>query len=152
MNDFIRGSSSYTRNELHVCFKVKYCHKVFDFVEIKKRCEEIFREVAENLRVIIEEIGFDSDHVHMDIVIRSTQSISGVAKKFKGTSGWKLLREFPLLKKKFFWGSGFWGEQIFADSVGKEHTTIRTYVRNQGANRKSHLLNIFIEDGILLSF
>ncbi len=144
MKDFIRASSSYTRNEQHLCFKVKYCHKIFDFLEVKKRCEEIFREVAENLRVIIKEIGFDSDHMHMDVIVPIILSISEVAKKFKWTSGRKLLNEFPQIKKKFFWGSGFWGRQIYADSVGKDPVTIRNYVKNQGANRKEISLKSFL--------
>ena len=72
MDEFVRGSSSVTRLEIHVSYKVRYCHKVFDFVEVKERCQQIFFEVAALYSIRIIEIGFDRDHVHMDIQIRNT--------------------------------------------------------------------------------
>ena len=138
--NFIRGSSSIVRLEVHVSYKVKYCHKVFDFVEVKNRCEAIFREVAAELRIEIKEIGFDRDHVHMDIMMLHTQRLCDINKTFKGTSGRKLLKEFPFLKKKYFWGSGLWGAQAYGDSVGRDPTIIRNYVKNQGVGRPEHKL------------
>ena len=142
--EFIRGSSSYTRIELHVSYKARYCHKVFDFVEVKERCKQIFFEVAEKIRVKIIEIGFDGDHVHMDIQIRNTHRMCDVDNVFKGTSGRKLLKEFPELKKKYFWGSGFWGDQGYGDSVGQNREVIRNYVKNQGKDRKEISLINFV--------
>ncbi len=142
--DFIRGSSSFTRLEAHVSYKVRYCHKVFDFVEVKHRCQEIFFEVAELHEIVITEIGFDRNHVHMDIQIRNTHRMCDVDKWFKGTSGRKLLAEFPELKKKYFWGSGFWGDQGYADSVGRDPEQIRNYVKNQGKKRPEKTLMGFV--------
>ena len=136
MTVFTRGSSSVTRLEEHVCFKAKYCHRVFDYPAFRARCEEIFREVAEKHGVVIHEMGFDGDHVHMDWQIRPVDSLSGLAKAFKGTSGRKLLREFPQFKREFFWGSGLWSGVIFGDTVGKDPGQIRAYVRNQGKRAK----------------
>jgi putative transposase len=127
-----------------VSYKVKYCHKVFDFSEVKKRCEEIFFDVAALLRVTITEIGFDGDHVHMDLVLRNTHHTCDVDKAFKGTSGRKLLQEFPQIKRKYFWGSGFWGEQAYWDSVGRDPEIIRNYVKNQGKGRKEKTLKTFL--------
>jgi putative transposase len=142
--EFTRGSSSITRLEFHVSYKVKYCHKVFDFSEVKKRCEEIFFDVAALLRITITEIGFDGDHVHMDLVLRNTHRTCDVDKAFKGTSGRKLLQEFPQIKRKYFWGSGFWGEQAYWDSVGRDPEIIRNYVKNQGKGRKEKTLKTFL--------
>ena|SRR3989338_602000 len=143
--EFHRGSSSITRIELHVSYKVKYCHKVFDFVEVKQRCQQIFYEVAALYNIMIKEIGFDGDHVHMDILIRHTQRLCDINKAFKGTSGAKLLKEFPEIKKKYFWGSGLWGGQAYGDSVGREPSVIRNYVKNQGTGRKELSLNSFFK-------
>ena len=146
--DFIRGSSNITRIELHVSYKVRYCHRVFDFVEVKERCQEIFFEVAALHQIVIETIGFDGDHVHIDILIRNTHRMCDVDKWFKGTSGRKLLREFPEIKRRYFWGSGFWGDQGYADSVGRDPEVIKNYVRNQGKQRKEISLRNFIENTI----
>ena len=142
--EFHRGSSSVTRIELHVSYKVKYCHKVFDISEVKQRCQEIFYEVAAQQRIEITEIGFESDHVHMDILILHTHRLCDVNKLFKGTSGRKILAEFPKIKRRYFWSSGFWGAQAYGDSVGRDPTIIRNYVKNQGAGRKEISLKNFV--------
>jgi putative transposase len=128
-------SSSVGRNVLHLSFKTKYCHNIFNFSEVQQRCEEIFREVCDKHRWVLREIGFDQDHVHMTI----DAGIDGpkdVAKALKGTSGKKILKEFPSIKKTFFWGSGFWSPTIFFDSLGERTITdMDAYARNQGLLR-----------------
>ncbi|MEK6887743.1 MAG: IS200/IS605 family transposase [Candidatus Aenigmatarchaeota archaeon] len=143
--EFDRGSFSVYRLEFHVSYKVKYCHEVFDFVEVKQRCQEIFFEVAALHGITIIEIGFDGDHVHMDIRIKRTHNTYEVDKWFKGTSGRKLLAEFPQIKEKYFWGSGFWGGQAYWDAVGRDPEIIKNYVKNQGVGRKEIPLNTFFK-------
>ena len=145
MEEFHRGSSSVTRIEIHVSYKVKYCHKVFNISEVRQRCQEIFYEVAALQRIEIKEIGFDENHAHMDIMILHTHRLCDINKAFKGTSGRKLLQEFPEVKRKFFWKSGFWGKQAYGDSVGRDPTVIRNYVKNQGVGRKEMTLNSFFK-------
>ena len=129
-------SSSVGRNVLHMSFKAKYCHEVFNDVQVEKRCEEIFRKVSEEHRWFLREIGFDMDHVHITIDA-GTKGPEDVAKALKGTSGRKLLKEFPYLKKKYFWGSGLWSPAIYFDSLG-ERTIVEMddYTRNQGMPKK----------------
>ncbi len=142
--EFHRGSSSITRIELHVSYKVKYCHTIFDIADVKARCQEIFFEVAARHTITIIEIGFDGDHVHMDVLLTHTHRVCDVNKWFKDTSGRKLLTEFPELKKKYFWGSGLWGAQAYADSVGRDPTQIRNYVKQQGRGRPEQSLTSFV--------
>ena len=131
----IKGSSSITRLEFHISFKVKYCHRVFDIPEIKRRCEQIFYSVSQKYKFLIKEIGFDGDHVHMIILTKITQSLDQVSKWLKGTSGYKILKEFPIIKKTYFWGSGLWSPVIYADAVGasgQNPERLHSYVKNQG--------------------
>jgi len=126
-------SSSIGRNTLHMGFKVKYCHKIFDDKEVEKRCAEIFHEVSEKYGLIMDEIGFDRDHVHIDIDGGPNYAPKDIAKQLKGTSGRKLLKEFPYLKKKYFWGSGMWNPSYYFDSIGsRTKKEIDIYIRNQG--------------------
>jgi putative transposase len=134
MNNFTRGSSSIYRIELHVGYKVKYSRKVFDIAEVKERCEQIFYEVAALIKVEIKEIGFESDHVHMDIFMTRTQRPCDIDKSFKGVSGRKLLKEFPILKQKYFWGSGFWGGQVYEDSLGRNPDEVRATSKTKAKN------------------
>lgn len=135
MNQLNSFSSSYGRAEFHVCFKVKYCHRIFAVDGIKNRCHEIFLDVAKKYGIEIKEIGFDNDHVHMVVQLNPSMSISSMAKLFKGTSGHMLLKEFPYMKAKYFWGSGLWSPMIYFDSMGRDGQdpeNIVNYVRNQG--------------------
>ena len=128
-------SSSVGRNILHLSFKTKYCHDIFNFPDVQKRCEEIFREVCKKHRWVLREIGFDQDHIHI-IIDAGTKGPEDVAKALKGTSGKKLLKEFSHIKKTYFWGSGFWSPTIFLDSLGERTITdMDTYARNQGLPR-----------------
>jgi len=139
MSEFVRGSSSVFRIEAHLSFKVKYCHDVFDIVEFKERCTELLLEAAAEMGVEITEIGFDRNHVHMDIQwMLITLSVDQIAKKLKGTTGRKLLQEFPGVKKRFFWGSGLWSPVIYGDSLGREPEQLRKYIRNQGKKSRRH--------------
>jgi putative transposase len=128
-------SSSVGRNVLHLSFKTKYCHSIFNFLELQKRCKEIFHEVCKKHRWVLREIGYDQDHVHITIDA-GTDGPKDIAKALKGTSGRKILREFPQIKKTYFWGSGFWSPTIYFDSLGERTITdMDTYTRNQGQPR-----------------
>ena len=130
-------SSAIGRAELHVSFKVKYCHKIFSEVPgVQERCDKIFREVAEKYKFAIHEVGFDKNHAHLSLDLGVKYSVMEVAKLLKGTSGYKLLEEFPKMKRKYFWGSGLWGGQIYFYSTGRDADQMRTYVRNQAGNKK----------------
>ena len=108
---------------------------MFDDAEFRGRCSQIFYQVAARHGFIIKEIGLDRNHVHLVLQLRCSQSLSWVAKCLKGTSGRKLLQEFPQVKRRHFWGSGLWSPVIFGDSLGREPNKMATYVRNQGMKR-----------------
>ena len=131
--DSVSYSSSIGRNTLHMGFKVKYCHKIFDDKQVEKRCAEIFRELDEKDGLKIGEIGFDRDHVHIDVDGGPNYAPKDIAKLLKGTSGRKLLKEFPYLKKKYFWDSGIWNPSYYFDSIGSiTKEMMDEYIRNQG--------------------
>ena len=127
-------SSSIGRNTLHMSFKVKYCHEIFDDKLVEKRCAEIFWEVDEKYDgITLYEIGFDRDHVHIDVDGGPNYAPKDIAKLLKGTSGRKLLKEFPYLKNKYFWGSGMWNPSYYFDSLGsRTKEEMDEYIRNQG--------------------
>lgn len=129
----VRTSSSIGRMLVHVCFIVKYRHKVFRDFRLKQRCEALLREAASRAGIVIDSIGFDVDHVHMVVDI-GLRSMAEVAKLLKGYSGYKLLREFADVKTRYFWGSGFWSPAYYFRSVGQNYAAISSYVANQPLN------------------
>ncbi len=103
---------------------------------MQERCEKIFREVESRHGFMLHEIGFDKNHVHVDLDLGPNYTVADVAKKLKGTSGRKLLKEFPHMKRKYFWGSGLWSPAVYFDSIGDQNSEeIGAYVRNQGKKK-----------------
>jgi REP element-mobilizing transposase RayT len=112
MTDFVRGSSSLFRLEA---------------------------QAAASIGVEITELGYDRDHIHLDVRwMRITLSVDQIAKELKGATGRKLLREFPGIKRRLFWGSGLWSPVIYGDSMGREPAQLRDYIRDQGRESKKH--------------
>jgi putative transposase len=143
--EYVSFSSRRGRHYLHICFKVKYCHTIFDDKTVQKRCEEIFRqvEIQEN-KFKLEEIGFDRNHVHFLADFGPQASEADFAKALKGTSGKLLLREFPYLKRAFFWGSGLWNPGYFCETTGDSSYEVKkAYVKNQGIPRGQTKLSGF---------
>jgi len=90
---------------------------------VQKRCEEIFRGVFEQHRWILREIGFDQDPVHITIDA-GTNGPKDIANALKGTSGKKLLHEFPEIKKLSFGEVGSGARQSFSTASVKEPSPI----------------------------
>ena len=124
---------------VHLMFKVKYCHKIFDDKRVEKRCAEVFQEAASEYGMQVDCIGFDRDHLHA-IVNIGLLAVWQAVKLLKGRTAKFLLREFAYLKKKYFWNSGLWNPSYWADSVGAaSYDTIQNYVKNQGQQKPTIL-------------
>ena len=115
--------------------KVKYCHAVFEtHPQVKNRCEAILRDVLTRNNVAVEAIGFDDNHIHFLLNI-ALNNLPELVKKLKGETGRKLLEEFPEVKRKYFWGSGFWNPSYYFDTGGPfDHT--KNYVLNQKLTKR----------------
>jgi len=136
MADFVSHSSSIGRIWIHLAFKVKYCHKIFDNAEIKARCEQLLWEAIIQLNIRCKELGIDRDHVHF-VLDAGLYPLPKIVKKLKGYTAKKLLSEYPWLKQ-YFWNSGIWNPSYYFDSLGQGIEQMATYVRNQGSvNRNS---------------
>ena len=143
MPDSVSHSSSIGSCWVHLAFKVKYCHKIFDIPSIKKRTEQLLRETMNQYHIQYRELGIDRDHVHivLDIGLRP---VSHVVKLLKGRAAKQLMREYPWLKQQYFWGSGLWNPSYFFDSLGQDIEELSHYVRQQGQPRDQKKLSQFL--------
>ena len=106
-SNIIRYSSANGEIWAMATFKVKYCHKIFNFILVRKACCKLLEKAMQKYNIRYEKIGFDEDHVHIMLEM-GLLSKPEIAKKIKGYSANKLFKLFPWLKKKYFWGSGLW--------------------------------------------
>ncbi len=104
----VQRSNGHTVSEMtvHIVWSTKYRYPVLQG-DIKKRCRSILMQICEAEDVLILKGVVSSDHIHMHINYRPSQSVSELVKKLKGRSSRKLQQEFPSLSKKY-WGRHFW--------------------------------------------
>ncbi len=81
----------------------------------------------------IEEVGVESDHVHLHMVIPPKYAVSKVVEVLKSVTSRRLKMKFPHFLEKVYWdGGGIWARGFFASTVGVNEKVIRNYVRYQG--------------------
>jgi len=114
----------------HMSYKTKYCHNVFENKDFREACGECFKEISEEYSIDMLSLGFDANHIHF-ISDLGKYSEPELRKIFKGISGHKLLKQFPEIKKKYFWGSGLWGRQYYCYSIGSDMRVLQRYIKKQ---------------------
>jgi REP element-mobilizing transposase RayT len=118
----IRYSSAVGEVWTHFMFKVKYCHKIFDNFGYRNAMNALLRKALRKyeIRCRDDEIGFDNNHVHMEIDL-GLRSKPQIAKLLKGYTARKFFKLFPELKLPraqggLFWASGLWSPAYFGNS------------------------------------
>jgi len=71
------------------------------------------------------------DHVHLICMIPPKLSVSDYAGIVKGRTAIRLLKRFPDLRKRRYWGNHFWTKGYCVDMVGLDEDKIRRYVKYQ---------------------
>lgn len=129
-SDLVSYNHAQIRIWIHISFKTKYTHDVFDIREFRGACQKQMEEIFQMHNIECDRIGFDSNHFHA-ILDMARWDITTLVKIMKGTSGMKLLRQFPEVKKKFFWGSGLWSGTKYVYSIGRDKLSVERYVAKQ---------------------
>ena len=117
----------------HIVWITKYRRKCLS-KEMQRRLENILREICEELRIRVIEIGMEEDHVHMYLTIPPVQPIPYVIKMFKGRTSHKLRKEFKEELAVYYWNKkALWAVGYFVATVGNvDGKLIEHYVANQG--------------------
>ena len=126
----------------HVVFIPKYRRKAI-YGWIRKELGPIFRDLARQKEVIVEEGHLKSDHVHMLLSIPPKYSVSQVVGFIKGKSAIAVARNFMGRTKNFI-GQHFWARGYYVSTVGRDEQTIREYIRGQEQeDQRLDQLNMF---------
>ena len=79
----------------------------------------------------IQELNVQKDHVHLVIQLPPSISVSEAINFLKGISSRIIRLEFPEVKK-YLWGTSFWADGFFSETVGQcSEEIVLNYVRNQ---------------------
>jgi REP element-mobilizing transposase RayT len=85
--------------------------------EVAERVRAIVREECQKAHVDILQGHISPDHVHVMISIPPHVTISRLIPRLKGKSSYRLLAEFPQMRKRF-WGRHVWARGSFCRSSG----------------------------------
>ena len=96
----------------------------------------MFRGIAEQYDIAIDEMEVSTDHVHLFCSFPPRYSIAQVITRFKSLSAREIFREHPQVKRQL-WGGEFWEDGYFARTVGDKVTSevIRQYIRRHRDNQ-----------------
>ena len=124
------GAHTKTDLKVHVIWIPKYRKKVLTG-PVAVRTRDIVRQIAMEHEIEIISGKVASDHIHIFLSYRPTQSISKLMQWLKGISSRILLQEFPHLKKQF-WGRHLWARGYLAVSSGNiTDEMIQQYIEEQ---------------------
>jgi putative transposase len=121
---------------LHLVWVTKYRKAVLTGA-VGTRVRDLLREICAHDDVLIIQGHVAKDHVHLFVSIPPQVTISRLVQRLKGKSAYKLLQEFPHLRKTF-WGQHLWARGYFCCSSGNvTDEVIKAYIANQNQDSDS---------------
>ena len=116
---------------------VKY-RKVLLNAEVETCIKETLKGISERYEIIIDEVGFDQNHIHIFCGAVPSMSPSRIINIIKSITARKVFERFPKLKKAELWGGQFWSDGKYIGTVGEatSEKTIRNYIKNQSLDKK----------------
>ena len=143
MGDYNDGSMELGKTP-HTVYKIRY-HFVtavkYRKALLKPEVEECIREtmkgINERYNIIIDELGFDGDHIHIFCGAKPQYSPSRVLQLIKSITAKRAFKEFPRLRKEELWGGEFWSDGKYIGTVGEatNEEAIKRYIKNQNIDK-----------------
>jgi putative transposase len=116
--------------DYHIVWVPKYRHRILTG-DIGEWVDHDIRMLSEWLGCEVKELNVQVDHIHVIVSIPPKVSVSVYMGTIKGKIAIKLLKSYPVLKKKPYWGNHFWARGYFVNTVGLDEEMIRRYVQYQ---------------------
>ncbi len=116
---------------------VKY-RKALINSEVEECITETLKGISERYEIIIDEVGYDRNHIHIFCGAPPRLAPLRVISIIKSITARKIFEKFPDLKKTELWGGQFWSDGKYIGIVGEatSEKTIRNYIRNHGADKR----------------
>ena len=132
-----KTSHSVYKIRYHMVTAVKY-RKALLNKEVEQCIKETLRGVSERYEIVIDEIGFDQNHIHIFCGAAPRLSPLRIVSIIKSITAKKIFERFPKLKKEELWGGEFWSDGKYIGTVGEatSEKVIRKYIRNQSLDQK----------------
>ena len=130
MGKYRRLSHAIYQCTYHVVWVPKYRYRVL-VGGLAELVDRDIRTLCEWKDVDVLDLSVQADHVHAVLSIPPKVSVSSFMGFLKGKLAIKVMKTYPRLRKKPYWGNHFWARGYFVSTVGLNEDLIRRYVRYQ---------------------
>ena len=105
---------------------------------ISECIKETLKGISERYEILIDEVGFDKNHVHIFCGAPPRLSPLQVISIIKSVTARQIFKQFPKLKKEELWGGEFWSDGKYIGTVGEaaSEKTIKNYIKNHSFDKK----------------
>ena len=121
--------------QYHIVWVPKYRYRILTG-SLAYEVEQCVRSFSSQKSSEVLELSVQVDHVHVVCMIPPKLSISDYVGIVKGRTAIRVLKKFPDLKKRPYWGNHFWAKGYCVDTVGLDAEKIRRYVKYQEAKER----------------
>jgi putative transposase len=127
---YARGAHTVLELKYHFVWKTKYGYPVL-LGEVGLRLRDLIKQICSENDIEVVRGNVRANHIHVLVSAPSDMSVSKIAQFLKGKSSYRLQREFPELKKRY-WGSHLWSRGYFCCTVGAvTEEMIKRYIEDQ---------------------
>ncbi len=127
---YARGAHTVLELKYHYVWKTKYGYPVLTG-DVGLRVRDLLRQICSEQEIKVVRGNVRSNHIHVLVSAPSHMSPAKIAQYLKGKSAYRLLREFPELKKRY-WGSHLWSRGYFCCTVGAvTEEMVKRYIEDQ---------------------
>ena len=105
--------------------------------EVEECIKETMKGISERYEIVIDEIGFDQNHIHIFCGAHPSMAPMTILNIIKSITARKIFETFPKLKKKELWGGAFWSVGKYIGTVGEatNEKVVKRYIRNQSMDK-----------------
>ena len=105
--------------------------------EVEECIKETMKGISERYEIVIDEIGFDQNHIHVFCGSHPSMAPMKILSIIKSITARKIFERFPKLKKEELWGGAFWSVGKYIGTVGEatNEKVARRYIRNQSMDK-----------------
>ena len=125
-----RGAHTVLDLQYHFVWKTKYGYPALQG-DVALRTRDLIKQICSEKEIVVVRGNIRANHIHVLVSAPSYFSPAKIAQSLKGKSSFRLMQEFPALKKRY-WGSHLWGRGYFCSTVGAvTEETIKKYIEEQ---------------------
>jgi putative transposase len=131
-----KTSHSVYKIRYHLVTAVKY-RKALLNKEVEQYLLEILRGISERYEIVIDEVGFDQNHIHIFCGAPPRIAPLRIVSVIKSITASKIFKKIPKLRKEELWGGEFWSDGKYIGTVGEatSESTIKRYIKNQSLDK-----------------